>query len=56
MIDVDHDRDAITAAIQEHVKRGHPNADHLYGDGRAGIRIADCLVSTQFKIEKMLTY
>ena len=56
VIDVDHDRDAITAAIQEHVKRGHPNADHLYGDGRAGIRIADCLVSTQFKIEKMLTY
>jgi UDP-hydrolysing UDP-N-acetyl-D-glucosamine 2-epimerase len=56
VIDVDHDRDAITGAIQEHVKRGHSNADHLYGDGRAGIRIADCLASTQFKIEKMLTY
>ena len=56
VIDVDHDRAAITAAIQEHVKRGHSNADQLYGDGRAGVRIADCLASTQFKIEKMLTY
>jgi UDP-N-acetylglucosamine 2-epimerase len=56
VIDVAHDRDAVTAAIREHILRGRPPADHLYGDGGAGQRIADCLATTEFTIEKRLTY
>src|SRR5687768_8456274 len=33
VIDVVHDRDAIAAAISEHLGRGRPPADRLYGDG-----------------------
>lgn len=56
VIDVDHDRAAIAGAIREHIRRGRAPADHLYGDGRAGERIADCLSTAELKIEKRLTY
>ena len=56
VIDVDHDRAAIASAIREHSRRGRPDADHLYGDGRAGNRIADCLARATLTIEKRLTY
>ena len=56
VIDVDHDRHAITGAIREHLRRGKPARDHLYGDGRAGERIADCLATAALSIEKRLTY
>ena len=56
VIDVDHDRAAIAGAIREHIRRGRTPADHLYGDGRAGERIADCLSTAELKIEKRLTY
>jgi UDP-hydrolysing UDP-N-acetyl-D-glucosamine 2-epimerase len=56
VIDVGHDRAAIAGAIREHVTRGRPPADHLYGDGTAGERIADCLASAELRIEKRLTY
>jgi UDP-hydrolysing UDP-N-acetyl-D-glucosamine 2-epimerase len=56
VIDVDHDRRAIGAAIREHLRRGKPTPDHLYGDGHAGQRIADCLATAALTIEKRLTY
>ena len=56
VIDVDHDRTAIAAAIAEHRRRGKGPSDHLYGDGRAGARIADCLATTALTVEKRLTY
>jgi UDP-N-acetylglucosamine 2-epimerase len=56
VIDVDHDRTAISNAIGEHVRRGKPPTDHLYGDGGAGKRIADCLSRAELRIEKRLTY
>ena len=56
VIDVDHDRVAIAAAIREHMHRGRPAPDHLYGDGRAGERIADTLAAIDLRIEKRLTY
>jgi UDP-hydrolysing UDP-N-acetyl-D-glucosamine 2-epimerase len=56
VIDVDHDRAAIGAAVKEHIRRGKPQSDHLYGDGNAGTRIADCLATAEFRIEKRLTY
>ena len=56
VIDVDHDRTAIAAAIREHQRRGRPAPDHLYGDGHAGHRIADCLATAALTVEKRLTY
>jgi len=56
VIDVPHDRVAITEAIREHMRRGRPPCDHLYGDGRAGQRIAECLATAPLTIEKRLTY
>jgi len=56
VIDVDHDRSAIAAAIREHARRGRSEPDHLYGDGRAGERIADALARADLRIDKQLTY
>jgi UDP-hydrolysing UDP-N-acetyl-D-glucosamine 2-epimerase len=56
VIDVDHDRAAITAAVCEHRRRGRPDRDVLYGDGKAGLRIADTLSAAGLRIEKRLTY
>jgi UDP-hydrolysing UDP-N-acetyl-D-glucosamine 2-epimerase len=56
VIDVDHDRKEISDAVQTHIRRGKPTRDLLYGDGKAGGRIADCLSKVELKIEKRLTY
>jgi UDP-hydrolysing UDP-N-acetyl-D-glucosamine 2-epimerase len=56
VIDVGHDRTTIAGAIRDHVTRGRPQTDHLYGNGDAGRRIADCLATAELTIEKRLTY
>ena len=56
VIDVEHDRKAISAAIVEHKRRGKAPGDELYGDGKAGARIADTLATAVLQIEKRLTY
>ena len=56
VIDVGHDRREISRAITTHIERGKPTCDLLYGDGKAGERIADCLSSAELTIEKRLTY
>lgn len=56
VIDVECDRAAIAEAIREHMRRGRPGRDELYGDGLAGQRIADCLATIEFTVEKRLTY
>ena len=56
VIDVGHDRAAIVSAVREHMQRGKSPADHLYGDGRAGVRIAKCVAEAELTIEKRLTY
>jgi UDP-hydrolysing UDP-N-acetyl-D-glucosamine 2-epimerase len=56
VIDVDHDRAAIVAGIRTHRARGKAPRDLLYGDGKAGARIAESLATVPLTIEKRLTY
>jgi UDP-hydrolysing UDP-N-acetyl-D-glucosamine 2-epimerase len=56
VLDVDHDREQITAAIRHHLGNGRAPSDRLYGDGHAGERIADSLAAAELAIEKRLTY
>ena len=56
VIDVDNDRRAIADAIRCHLDRPRPASDTLYGDGRAGARIADAIAGARLGVEKRLTY
>jgi UDP-hydrolysing UDP-N-acetyl-D-glucosamine 2-epimerase len=56
VIDVDHDRRAIVAAARTHLGGERPKRDTLYGNGRAGERIAAVLAERQLTVEKRLTY
>jgi UDP-hydrolysing UDP-N-acetyl-D-glucosamine 2-epimerase len=56
VIDVDYDRADISAAIGRHLSNGRCEQNTLYGNGRAGERIAQALAETPLHIEKMLRY
>jgi len=56
VIDVPHDRGAIGAAIVKHSSNGRYPGDPLYGNGNAGVRIADVLAQAPLRIDKMLRY
>ncbi len=56
VLDVEHDRAAIRGAIDAHRRTGRPPRDLLYGDGKAGTRIADVLATAELTVEKRLTY
>jgi UDP-hydrolysing UDP-N-acetyl-D-glucosamine 2-epimerase len=56
VVDVDHDRDAIYQAIKAQIDHGRYESDPIYGDGRAGDRIADLLAHVPLKVDKRLAY
>lgn len=56
VVDVDYDRRKIMQAIQYHLGNGKLPTSNLYGDGKAGQRIADILSSVDLRVEKRLTY
>lgn len=59
VIDVEHDREEIVAAIRRHLslwETGRCESDPIYGNGRAGERIAELLAGQPLAIEKRLTY
>jgi len=56
VIDVGHDRAHIADAVRCHLGRAKPATETLYGDGRAGERIAGCLADHDLQIEKRLTF
>jgi len=53
---VPHDRDAIVAAIRKQVEHGPYKSEPIYGDGKAGERIAQVLATTQVDVQKRITY
>lgn len=56
VVDVDYDRKAIAAAIRKQVKHGPFKSAPIYGDGKAGKRIADILSRCHVRIQKEMTY
>lgn len=56
VIDVGYERKAIEAAILENINRPRPQSVSLYGDGRAGERIANVLSNVSLSYSKRLTY
>ena len=56
VIDVPHDRQAIADAVEAQVAHGHHPPSDVYGEGKAGQRIAALLATEPLVIEKRLTY
>jgi UDP-hydrolysing UDP-N-acetyl-D-glucosamine 2-epimerase len=56
VVDVGHDRDEILAACRRQWELGRCARDSVYGDGRAGERIADLLSSIELTVVKQLAY
>ena len=52
VIDVGYDRAEIRAAIQRQLAHGRHTPEHIYGDGRAGERIADILATCTVNVQK----
>lgn len=56
VLDVLHDRRSIAAAIERQAANGRHPSESIYGDGRAGERIADVLASVEVSVQKRIAY
>lgn len=56
VIDADYDRTSILEAMQRQVVVGRYPSDPIYGDGKAGERIAGLLASCELRVEKRLCF
>jgi UDP-N-acetylglucosamine 2-epimerase len=56
VVDVGYDRHQIAAAIVHQIARGRFASDPLYGDGRAGPRVADVLARAPLSVQKRLVF
>lgn len=56
VIDVPSDADAIFAALQTQLARGRYEMDAIYGDGKAGDRVAKILANETVDLQKRITY
>ncbi len=56
VVHVGHNAAQITAAIRSQVEHGSYTAEALFGDGLAGLRIAEILASAEISIQKRLNY
>jgi UDP-N-acetylglucosamine 2-epimerase len=56
VIDVPHQADAIYSAVEGQISRGRYPRSFLFGDGHAGVRIADILADATLKLDKSLNY
>jgi UDP-hydrolysing UDP-N-acetyl-D-glucosamine 2-epimerase len=56
VLDVPHDRDAITDGVRQQLRHGSYASEPVYGDGNASGRIVECLSSIEVDIQKWLAY
>ena len=56
VVDVDYDRGQIVDAVSRQLAHGRYESEPIYGDGRAGERIADILSRNTVRIDKRITY
>jgi UDP-hydrolysing UDP-N-acetyl-D-glucosamine 2-epimerase len=56
VVDVPYERQSIMDAVRAQVRHGPYAAEHLYGDGRAGERIADILARATLSVQKRIQY
>jgi UDP-hydrolysing UDP-N-acetyl-D-glucosamine 2-epimerase len=56
VVEVPHDRDAITDAVRDQIEHGPYERSHLFGDGTAGVQIADILATVRPRLQKRLHY
>lgn len=56
VIDVNHNEIDIYNAIMNQIKNGKYKSDPIYGDGNAGVKIAEILNSCDWKIQKTIVY
>jgi UDP-hydrolysing UDP-N-acetyl-D-glucosamine 2-epimerase len=56
VIDVDHNRSAIGDAVRKQLQHGAYESEPIYGDGKAGSRIADVLSRCEVQVQKRITY
>ncbi len=54
--EVDYDRGAILAEIEQLLTAARPAAGSLYGTGKAGVQIAELLATVEVGTAKRLTY
>ncbi|MBL7860713.1 MAG: UDP-N-acetylglucosamine 2-epimerase (hydrolyzing) [Cyclobacteriaceae bacterium] len=56
VIDVNYSKEEILSAIQKQIVHGQYPADHVYGDSKAGHKIADVLATVPLRFHKTITY
>jgi UDP-hydrolysing UDP-N-acetyl-D-glucosamine 2-epimerase len=56
VLDASHDAGEIEAAIRRQLQHGHYARSDLFGNGHAGVRIAELLATASFQVQKRLTY
>ena len=55
-IDAGYDRKDIADAIRRQMAQGRYPSEHIYGDGKAGERIAEILAHCTVRVQKRITY
>lgn len=56
VLDVDYKKEHIKQAILTQIANGHQQSDSIYGDGKAGQKIADLLASVPLQFDKKIMY
>ncbi len=56
VIDCDYETSQIEAAIRKQLAHGHYTSEYIYGDGKAGEKIAQVLATIPLRFHKMITY
>ena len=56
VVDTKHDKKLVIDAVKHQISHGSYPSDHLYGDGNAGLRIAEKLATLVLNIQKHIGY